>query len=172
MDSSTMTSASTTFDATLLDTLEEEHREVERMLDELSSVSETDAQRALLEQVTEALVAHMKTEEAEVYPLLSEIDSDKSISAEAEHALVRGSLETLESMVGAPGFMAALDMLKAGIEHHVVEEEQQTFQRLREHLGAVRTETRDELYERARRAKIPGRSAMTRDELAKALGRP
>jgi hypothetical protein len=80
-----------------------------------------------------------------------------------------------------PGFAAALDMVKAGIDHHVGDEEDEMFPELREkaagHIRGLEPEkleavidlTKDQLYRKAKEAGIEGRSDMTRDELARAV---
>ncbi len=77
-------------------------------------------------------------------------------------------------------------MLEAGIAHHVHEEESEIFPKLRKTAAAQIAQldpdecktavendpvdlTREELYRRAQEADIPGRSSMTKDELAESL---
>jgi hypothetical protein len=56
-----------------------------------------------------------------------------------EHQLARAALEQLEQLApDGPGFDAALTMVMAGIEHHVVEEETQALPRLVAQLGPDR----------------------------------
>jgi hypothetical protein len=78
----------------------------------------------------------------------------------------------LQELIGQPGFGAAVAMLQAGISHHVEEEEDEVFPKLRQALGFPSTDTsKRELYEQAKAAGIEGRSSMTKDELAAALQR-
>lgn len=77
----------------------------------------------------------MKTEEAQVYPELAKIDSEGAQGAETEHTLVRDGLATLSEMIGQPGFGAIVAMLTAGLAHHVKEEEDDLFPKLRKELG-------------------------------------
>ena len=79
-------------------------------------------------------------------------------------------------MIGQPGFGATVEMVKAGISHHVEEEENEAFPKLRETLGLVGVElagsvepTKEELYEKAQEAGVEGRSSMSKDELAEAV---
>jgi hypothetical protein len=78
-------------------------------------------------------------------------------------------------MIGQPGFGAAVAMLQAGIDHHVEEEENEAFPKLRKAMGAPARSTsgdeptRDELYQQAQEQGIEGRSQMTKQELAEAL---
>jgi hemerythrin superfamily protein len=162
-------------DVTLLDTLERQHREVEALFEKLEKASEEGEQRTLVQQLEQALTEHMRIEETDVYPELSRLDEEMGEEAEIEHNLARDGLATLQGMIGQPGFGAAVAMLQAGIEHHVEEEENEAFPKLRKAMGAPAKSaggdepTRDELYREAQEQGIEGRSNMTKQELADAL---
>jgi hemerythrin superfamily protein len=161
-------------DAELLERLESEHRMVEQLFAELEEATEAEQQQPLVDQLEQALSKHMRVEESEVYPELAKIDGEMEEEAETEHQLGRDGLDKLRQMVGEPGFGAAVAMLKAGIEHHVEEEEGEVFPKLRRELGLADSSeaTKSELYEQAKQAGIEGRSTMTKDELAASLSDP
>jgi hypothetical protein len=161
-------------DVHVLDHLTHEHREAERMLAQLSS--------------TEA----GPEEEMFVYPIALDVldadDKEEVTEANNEHGLARDGLAQLHEFADEPGFGAVVDMLTAGIAHHVREEETELFPDLRsraeDRLGVLDPQrceqevrlsgvgegpTRDELYEQAQKADIPGRSQMSKQELAEAL---
>lgn len=119
--------------------------------------------------------------------------------AEQEHQEAEHLLKKVANLVDSPHFEQALTDLVESVRHHVEEEEQRVLPPLREmvddttleELGKaferVRTKllraaghesvagdrlaeaSREELYEMAKQADIPGRSGMTKDELADAL---
>lgn len=177
----------------VLEHLTEEHRKAERLLEQLTSAEE--GQRAeLLDQLTEALNTHMAVEERFLYPIIAEaIGEEDAEEANDEHELARGGLADARERLEEGAFVAAIETLAAGIAHHVEEEEQELFPKLRERAGdriaqldpdeleaAVEASgpsggstaegpTKEELYERAKEADIEGRSTMTKDELAAAL---
>jgi len=177
----------------VLDHLMQEHRQVEKMLDELSDAKE-DERAPLLDQLESALGQHMVVEEQHIYPIVEQvIDGETEEEAETEHGLARDGLAKLRELEDQPGFGAAVDMLTAGIKHHVQEEEEEVFPKLRaeasdqiaaldlEQLG-MGTDTRRgsangseptkaELYERAKEVDLEGRSTMSKDELKDALAR-
>lgn len=179
-------------DPTLL--LKADHRHVERLMQDIEQAE--PAERApLVDELATALAAHMQLEEDVLYPVIAEALGEKEAkSADSEHELAKvGLSKVIELSPDGPGFVAALDMLRAGITHHVQEEESSIFPELDEKLGEDRrtnldqamdrrrTElgllthddmpdaSRGELYEKAQRADVPGRSTMTREELAQAI---
>ena len=114
---------------------------------------------------------------------------------ETEHELARKALKDVQALApDEPGFGAALDALIAGITHHVDEEENDVFPKLRSDgekvladmatpfmakrlaLGMpmpadalAKASSKDELVAEAENAGIDGASDMKKEELAEAL---
>jgi iron-sulfur cluster repair protein YtfE (RIC family) len=175
----------------VLTMLERDHRKVESLLAQLSE-SEPGAERtALVERVTQALDLHMRFEEEHVYPLLQEIDAETTEEANIEHDLARRGVMTMTELIEQPGFAAAVEMVTAGIGHHVRDEEGEAFPMLRKQcpserltsltrtlLAEKRTagmlvddeSSKDELLEIAAQLDVNGRTSMTKDELRTAIG--
>lgn len=179
----------------VLDHLIEEHRKTEDMLRRLADSDPGAERERVVSELDEALTLHMKVEEMFLYPLIAEAVGDEAREeADVEHALAREGLASLKERSGGAGFGAAVDMLTAGIEHHVEEEESELFPKLRQRAaqefagtdpdeleeqaksaladggsGGSDGQTRDELYAKAQAADIAGRSQMTKQELAEAL---
>lgn len=169
--------------ADVLDHLIEEHRKVERMLAQLKELGPGSERDALFDELTSSLSTHMAVEEQYVYPLMAEhLGEDEADDATDEHELARAGLAEARKRLEEGAFAAAVDILEAGIGHHVEEEETEQFPELRAKAGAQLAEldpealeaavesSRAELYEKAKDANVAGRSSMTKDQLAEAVG--
>jgi hemerythrin superfamily protein len=175
--------------------LERDHRQVERLFEELDKSEEGAHRQELVTELEQALSVHMDFEESEVYPLIGkELGPEKVKEAENEHGLARQGLTKLRELISAPGFGAAVQMLKGGIEHHVEEEEKEIFPKMRTALDErtkssltsrmfeakaqaglppvdLKRATKDELIEAARSTGVDVSTDMTKDELKAALRR-
>ncbi len=166
----------------VLDHLIQEHREAESLIAQLAETEPGARRNMLIDELTEALHKHMEVEEQFVYPIAAEVLGEEDAEeGNNEHDLAREGLKQLKELKDEPGWAAALDMVKAGIDHHVEDEEQEMFPELRakagdrlsgldpEQLEATIDLTKDQLYRQAKEAGVEGRSDMSRDELARAL---
>jgi iron-sulfur cluster repair protein YtfE (RIC family) len=175
----------------VLEHLIQEHRQVEDLLSRLASSSEGSERNSLFEELVTSLDTHMKVEERFVYPMIADlIGAKEAEDAEDEHTLAREGIEAARERLEEGAFEAAIETLTAGISHHVEEEENELFPQLRTKaadqlagMDGARLEskvdgsdvdvdlTKEELYEKAKQQGIEGRSKMTKDELAEAVGR-
>jgi iron-sulfur cluster repair protein YtfE (RIC family) len=173
----------------VLDHLVEEHRSVEAMLRTLASTEPGHVRDKTLEALVKALTTHMALEERYVYPIVqAAVGAEEETGAENEHELTRAGLDKMRELASEPGFVAAVEMVQTGISHHVEEEENTIFPRLRKKAakeiealgdaaeleesvksGALDDQTKEELYKQAQEAGIEGRSSMTKAELQDAL---
>ncbi|MEY2458918.1 MAG: hypothetical protein QOG30_748 [Acidimicrobiaceae bacterium] len=175
--------------------LEADHRTVEALFDQIQS-AEGDARTPLIDELATSLRGHMEVEEKVLYPAMEPVTGAETVEeANTEHELARKTLaEMLNLAPDKPGFEAALESVKAGIEHHVEEEENEVFPELRKQGESIlqdiatpfmqaRSElglpmdaaalaaasTKDELLAEAQNAGVEGASSMTKEELAEAL---
>jgi iron-sulfur cluster repair protein YtfE (RIC family) len=115
--------------------LKEDHREVETLLKTLASSKPGARRRSTVAKVEHKLALHMRIEERLVYPLIPSVLGDEAAEeANVEHGLARNGLAELKRLQDEPGFGASVDMLTAGIKHHVKEEEHEVFPKLKANL--------------------------------------
>jgi hemerythrin superfamily protein len=175
--------------------LEADHRMVEELFSKIEK-AEGDERTPFIEELATALQGHMALEEKVVYPAMKPITGDEPVQEGVkEHELARKSLQEMQALApDEPGFGAALEAVKAGIEHHVEEEEGDVFPKLRSDGEQVLAEmatpfmttrlelglpmeadalsaaaSKEELVEEAEAAGIEGAASMKKDELASAL---
>ena len=121
----------------VLSHLTEEHRKVEAMLAVLADSEPGDEREEIVAELTAALDTHMLVEERFVYPIVkSDVGVDQFVGASNEHDLTRAGLEDLRNLIDQPGFGGALEAVAGGLHHHVDEEENQIFPKLRENAMA------------------------------------
>jgi iron-sulfur cluster repair protein YtfE (RIC family) len=175
--------------------LEAGHRMVEGLFAQIEE-TQGEERTVLVSELAEALHAHMELEEQIVYPAMAPVTGqDKVEAGVTEHELAKKTLADLVAQTpDGPGFGAALDAVKAGIEHHVNEEETEIFPKLRsdgteiiegltDPVQAKRQElgmkvnitaltsgaTKEQLVQEAEGLDIDGAASMNKDELAEAL---
>ncbi|MEV4655066.1 hemerythrin domain-containing protein [Micromonospora sp. NPDC049301] len=131
-----MTNPQTTADQDVVDVLVADHREVETLFVELETRQGTpEYRRQLVDVVIAELVRHSVAEEAYVYPTARKAlpDGDEIADHEiAEHADAERTMKELESIDPSDSrFEELLAHLTSTIRHHVRDEENELFPRLR-----------------------------------------
>jgi hemerythrin superfamily protein len=175
--------------------LEADHREAEELFDQIEK-ADGDDRSPMIDHLATALRAHMELEERVVYPAMRPVTGEEPVQeGNKEHELARKALEDVLALApDKPGFGAALEALKAGILHHVEEEEGEVFPQLRSEgesalaematpfmtkrmeLGMpmpapalAKASSKEELVQEAENIGVEGAAQMTKDELADAL---
>jgi len=175
----------------VVDLILQDHREMERMFDQLRSDPST--RPTVLPTLTSLLVAHSRAEEAEVYPAARDEagEAEDVEHSEQEHLAAEQILKKLaEADPTSTAFDDTLKDLVEAVTHHVKEEEETVLPGMRESLGRERlTElgtaflasreahlgqqvgdtTREQMLQQAKLAGIEGASSMSKPELEKAL---
>jgi iron-sulfur cluster repair protein YtfE (RIC family) len=121
--------------ADVTELLEQDHREAEDLFEKIRDTNGA-ARAGLVVKLVDALRLHMQVEEEIVYPAIArQVDGGDDMVKEAktEHEGARKALADVEKLSpNEPGFDGALEMLEAGISHHVEEEEDEVFPKFRE----------------------------------------
>jgi hemerythrin superfamily protein len=133
----------------VIDVLEQDHREIEAMFQELEGLrgASSDEDRArrktLAEQVTIELCRHSVAEEVLVYPRVEQkVSKEEAQHAREEHAEAEETMAKLESLdADDPGFDDALAELMQEIRHHIEDEEGQMFKHMRQVLDQGELDT-------------------------------
>lgn len=119
--------------------LEQDHREVEGFLDQFEEAEEGAEKAELARKICVALTVHAELEESSFYPEardwlaeMSEEDEELIDEAEVEHTSLKQLIAEIEKMTPREKlFDAKVKVLGEYVKHHVKEEEQEMFPKLR-----------------------------------------
>jgi hemerythrin-like domain-containing protein len=125
--------------------LEDEHRSLEKILEQLDATSEEDVddRARLFRRFTDDVQAHEIIEEKILYPALKDHPNAKEIVLEGyeEHHVVDVILSELDGVAFDDETWAAkFSVMKENIEHHVEEEEEDMFPKAEKILGSAELE--------------------------------
>lgn len=119
--------------------LAKEHEATLAAIDKLAEISADHPQRRgmLLMNIKHMLTKHALQEELVVYPMLRRHDDTDTLrSLNGDHGEVKAMLWELGQMDKSdPGFTGTLSRLRAELEEHMREEEEELFPKLRERLS-------------------------------------
>lgn len=138
-----------------------DHAEVKKMFKQYEKLKEDgsdDDKEALVEDICTALTIHMQLEEDIFYPAVRTAIEDDGLmdEAEVEHTGARDLIAQLETMApDEPLYDARVKVLGEQIDHHVKEEQDEMFPKVRkakldlaalgEQMKALRTELEESL---------------------------
>lgn len=182
-----------------LELLKSDHDTVRQLFSQFNQAKEagnTEQMRSVQQQIFSELEVHTAIEEEIFYPEAEAIGGeaeDLVKEGEEEHHVVDVLMEEISALSpNDEAFVPKMTVLIENVEHHAEEEETELFPKLRETFGNDRLQamgakleeakqrhessggngqdrTREELYEEARKQDVPGRSKMSKDELADAV---
>lgn len=114
--------------------LEQQHREVERFIEQLKSARNSGQKERGLERVANALAAHTKLEETIFYPAVFGTDTERLLRESVEeHLIAKRLLSDLMKMEPSdPQFMSKVTVLEEVVRQHVEEEEHELFPQVRD----------------------------------------
>ena len=114
--------------------LKADHRAVEKLFGQFEKAKDDDRRKALADKICLELRLHMQIEEQIFYPVSREYLKNDDIVDEAvvEHAAARDMMDEIEAMQpGEDLYDAKMTVLEEQIEHHVEEEEEDYFPKVR-----------------------------------------
>ena len=118
-----------------LELLKQDHQTVKSLFDQIDDVEDAKQRKKLFDQIDTELNIHAHIEETVFYPAMQKIDALKEMVEEAleEHQEVKTLLEEMEGLDPEnERFSASLEELMENVEHHVAEEEDEMFPKVRE----------------------------------------
>ncbi|HYN65401.1 MAG TPA: hemerythrin domain-containing protein [Ornithinibacter sp.] len=126
--------------------LKEDHKEVRALFREFQKASTTPARKGkLVEKIIELLTVHTYIENEVMYPqvraLLPDLEDDVLESYEEHHVADLLVMELVPMTWKDERFVAKATVLIENVDHHIDEEEQDWFPKVRE--GLTRTQLRD-----------------------------
>jgi hemerythrin superfamily protein len=113
--------------------LKQDHREVSDLFEEFESASGARKER-IANQICEALTVHAQIEEEIFYPAARQVVDEEDVvdEADVEHATIKGLVGRIEQVGSSDEHYDALvKVLGEYVKHHVKEEEQSLFPKLR-----------------------------------------
>jgi hemerythrin-like domain-containing protein len=122
-----------------IDLLEQQHREVEELFEELEGAGENakKTKERLCRELADALAVHAEIEEKLFYPEAKQENTEEILRESVEEHLSMKRLLTdiVEGEVEDDQFDARIEVLKEQVEHHVEEEEKELFPKVRKVLS-------------------------------------
>jgi hemerythrin superfamily protein len=177
-------------DNDVVDLIMNDHRELERIFDEL--MTQPDKRSGLVPVMITLLTAHSRAEESEVYPAAKDAGGSDDVEHSQKEHLEADQLaaDVAAADPDSPDFAEKLQKLIDAVKHHVGEEESTVLPGMRENLPADRLDelgqaflrsraehlgdlpediTKAELEQQAANADVSGASGMSKDELKSTL---
>jgi hemerythrin superfamily protein len=136
-----------------LELLKQDHQAVKDLFDQIDDAEDGKQRKKLFDQIDTQLNIHAHIEETVFYPEMQKIDELKDMVEEAleEHQEVKTLLEEIEGRdPESDQFIASVEELMENVEHHVAEEEDEMFPKVRERCDQA---TLDRLGDRLESAK-------------------
>src|SRR5581483_4760855 len=128
--------------------LKSQHLEVSELFERFESSDGRAGKIKIFEQIADALAVHAAIEEHKFYPLVRERDTEREIEeAYDEHLEIKKLLVDCMRSTDAPGFDGKVAALKGAVEHHVAEEQDELFPKVRRLLDADTLEAIGQLME-------------------------
>jgi hemerythrin superfamily protein len=119
-----------------IELLKTQHEEVKALFRKIEKAEEEEKQD-LFEQIADNLAVHATIEEKQFYPATKNARTEELLQEAVEEHLAAKRLiaDLMEMSPDDPQFEAKVTVLKEQVEHHVEEEENELFPKVRKMLG-------------------------------------
>jgi hemerythrin superfamily protein len=138
-----------------IDLLNQQHQEARKLFQAIEKASRPDQKERLFDELADALAVHAAIEEQHFYPATKDARTEDLLrEAVEEHLSVKRIIaDLLEMEPDDAHFDAKITVLREQVEHHVEEEENELFPKVRkvrskdelEDLGVLMEQTAEEL---------------------------
>ncbi len=138
----------------VLELIKADHRQVETLFSEIESTDNPHKLYECFNQLYNALNVHAEVEEQTFYPAVRDCqDAEKLVdAAQEEHDEAEQMLEALASLSPTSAeFKQKIGELKQAIQHHVQEEENEVFSKVRECMSQKEREQLGSEFEALKR---------------------
>lgn len=134
-----------------IDLLKQHHRQVEELFKSIEEADASEQKAKLFRELAAKLVGHDGIERQIFYPACEEALglTDELGEALVEHGVVEFSLYQADQAIGQSDFEFKVNVLKELVEHHVKEEENEFFPKVKKALGDDKLESLGEELEEA-----------------------
>jgi hemerythrin superfamily protein len=121
-----------------IDLLESQHREVEKLFQKIEKASKGEEKMRLFEEIADKLAVHAAIEEHHFYPAVKEKRTeDILLESVEEHLVIKRTIADLLKLdVGDVQFDPKIKVLKEEVQHHVGEEENDLFPKVKKIMSA------------------------------------
>jgi hemerythrin superfamily protein len=120
-------------DATVL--LKRQHKEVSALFDDFEAATGDKQKQRIFERIADELAIHTTIEETHFYPACRSRGTKEDLAeAYDEHKEVKKLLRHALASTDAPGFDGIVAAIRGAVEHHVDEEENQLFPKVKKLL--------------------------------------
>lgn len=125
-------------DMDAIELLKTQHREVEELFDQLEQAEDADEKESLFAELADNLAVHAKIEEMHFYPAIRAKETEDLVleSLEEHLGVKRVMADLLDLDSEDETFQAKCKVLKEQVEHHVKEEEEELFPKVKKLLSS------------------------------------
>lgn len=138
-----------------IELLKQDHRKVEKLFQQVEKTEDNKQHERLFQQIKTELETHTHIEETVLYPALKKHEElkDLTLEAEEEHKQVKTLLREIERLSdGSERFDAKLKVMQENVEHHVGEEENEMFPKIKQLYSSAELEQLGAELEAAKQA--------------------
>ena len=145
-----------------LELLKQDHKKVSDLFEKVEATEDEKQHKRLFEQIKAELETHTRIEETVLYPVLQKREELKDLVLEAleEHKQVKTLIREIDGLSdGSERFDAKLKVMQENVEHHVEEEEEEMFPKVKKLFSREELDQLGQELESAKKGRSKTRSS-------------